>query len=183
MVSDSLTRLAWQAARRMNFHQASYTGQGPDDSRREAVAVIVEMFGDVFSKVEQLQTENQSLREEIQYALDRLSVRVDQGPGLRVLIDEATNRGDYFPASELKRRIDQIHEINHHFGEFQDFMKTVIEDTKQLKTEVEQLRIQNQSLQETFKLEKKPHSQLCLELEILKNELVAMKAAEAKGGE
>lgn len=87
------------------------------------------------------QAEIDRLREEIQYALDRLSVKADQGPGLRVLIDEATNVGDYFPAYELKRRLDQIHEINHHFGEFQDFTETVIRDAKQLKTEVEQLRI------------------------------------------
>ena len=75
------------------------------------------------------------LREEIQYALDRLSVRADQEPGLRVLIDEATNYGDYFPSSELRRRKDQIHEINHHFGEFQKFTETVIEDAKRLQAE------------------------------------------------
>lgn len=53
----------------------------------------------------------------------------------------------------------------------------------ELKTEVGRLRIENASLQAVFNLEKTPHSQLCLELEILKNELVAMKAADAAGGD
>ncbi len=72
------------------------------------------------------------LEADIQYALDRLSCEADQGPGLRVLIDEATNHGDYFPSSELKRRLNQIHEINRHFGSFQDFVGEIIEDTKRL---------------------------------------------------
>lgn len=40
--------------------------------------------------------------------------------------------------------------------------------------EIERLRIENKSLRDVFELERKPHSQLCLELHVLKNEVIAM---------
>jgi hypothetical protein len=54
--------------------------------------------------------------------------------------------------------------------------------------EIDRLQIENKSLREVFERESKPHSQLCLELAVLKNELIAMDsesqaAASAAEGE
>ena len=75
------------------------------------------------------------LQGDIEYVRDRLISRddVDRDTiGIRDLIDEATNKGDFFPSSELKRRKEQIHEINRHFGDFQEFNAEVIADVKRL---------------------------------------------------
>ncbi len=80
--------------------------------------------------------EVERLLADIQYALDRLSVKKDQGPGLRVLIDEATGVGDYFPASELKRRKDQIHEINRNFAVHLEFSKGLVSEIDLLRAKL-----------------------------------------------
>ncbi len=83
--------------------------------------------------IREQKAEVEQLREDIQYALDRLSTEADQGPGLRVLIDDATNHGDYFPSYELKRRKEQIHEINRHVANFLEFNAEIIAEVKRLR--------------------------------------------------
>ena len=83
-------------------------------------------------QIKRLKSEVERLQADIQYALDRLSTKADQGPGLRVLIDEATGNGDYFPSYELNRRKEQIHEINSHFAKFQEFNAEVVAEVKRL---------------------------------------------------
>ena len=49
MSPDTLIELAWQVARRLNFHRSCHAGQSANDGQKEAVAVIVEVFSSAFS--------------------------------------------------------------------------------------------------------------------------------------
>ncbi len=80
------------------------------------------------------------LQADIQYALDKLSVKADQGPGLRVLIDDATGNGDYFPAYELRRQREQFDALNKQLGETTRFIEEAVVEHGARKKEIELLR-------------------------------------------
>lgn len=67
-----------------------------------------------------------------QYALDRLALKEDQGPGLRVLIDAATNRGDYFPSCELQRRKEQFADLNQALAGQLEFSDELVKEVDRL---------------------------------------------------
>ncbi len=70
------------------------------------------------TSADKYRAEIERLQADIGYVRDRLISRDDPDCDtitIRDLIDEATNKGDFFPSHELNRRKDQIHEINGHF--------------------------------------------------------------------
>ena len=79
--------------------------------------------------------EHKRMQADIQYALDRLANKEDQGEGLRELIDAATNSGDYFPSCEVERRKKQIDDLNRVIGGQTEFHQELIEEIKRLKCE------------------------------------------------
>ena len=93
-----------------------------------------DQFGRIFDAALEYEQKNSELQADIDYVRDRLVSRNDPDRHtitIRKLIDEATNSGDFFPASELKRRKEQIHEINRHFAEHVEFTDKIIADCKQ----------------------------------------------------
>lgn len=104
-------------------------GEGTDSYNSEYIAgtnpaVLLELL----AEIEQLQGD-------IEYARERLTSHDDPDRDtitIRDLIDEATNRGDFFPSDELKRRKKQIAEINRHFQKCQEFSEELIATVKRL---------------------------------------------------